>query len=192
MSARTGSAPEVEPPRGRGAVERLLALLLPGLVRWARGRLPARARRRLDSGDLVQEALAGALQHLPALDRTAPEKVLAYVRESIRNRIRDEIRRSGKVEVAAGGEPQAADRSPSPLELAITSEDELRFRAGLCRLDESDRALVVGRVDLGLSYEELARLSGKPTADAARVATRRAVLRLAREVGRLGSPAGEI
>ena len=187
MSARPEGAPQVEPQRGRPAIERLLALLLPGLVRWARGRLPARARRRLDSGDLVQEALAGALQHLPALDRSAPEKVLAYVRESIRNRIRDEIRRSGKVEVAAGGEPQAADRSPSPLELAITSEDELRFRAGLERLDPVDRALVVGRVDLGLSYEKLAELSGKPTADAARVATRRAVLRLAREVGRLAS-----
>jgi RNA polymerase sigma factor (sigma-70 family) len=174
-----------DPQLGRPAVERLLALLLPGLVRWARGRLPARARRRLDSGDLVQEALAGALQHLPALDQSAPEQVLAYVRQSIRNRVRDEIRRAGKVEVAGSGEPQTADRAPSPLEQAITSEDELRFRAGLDRLDETDRALVVGRVDRGLSYEELARLCGKPTADAARVATRRAVLRLAREVGRL-------
>ncbi len=169
-----------------GAVERLFALLLPHLVRWTRGRLPYRARRRLDSGDLVQEALVGALQHLPDLDQRAPETVRAYVQQSIRNRIRDEVRRSGLGEAPgeAPGEGAAA-AGLSPLDDAILSENERRYRLALGRLAAEERELIVGRVDRGLSYEELAQSTGKPTANAARVATRRAVLKLARLMGEL-------
>jgi RNA polymerase sigma factor (sigma-70 family) len=159
--------------------EQWLGLLLPLLVRWTHRRLPVRARRRMDSGDLIQEALLGALQHLRDLEGRGPDALRAYVQQSIRNRIRDEIRRADKVEVAGGDAAEAADAASSPLERAISNQDRQRYRAALARLSAGDRALVVGRIERGLTYGQLAAASGKPSPDAARVATRRAVDRLA-------------
>jgi len=42
----------------------------------------------------------------------------------------------------------------------------------------------VGRIDLGYSYEQLAIVSGRVTPDATRVAVRRALVRLAKTMGR--------
>ena len=165
------------------AVERLMACVLPFLVRWTHRTLPARARRRMDSEDFVQEALIGALQHLPDLAVRAPEARLPYLQQTIRNRIRDEIRRAAKVETGGTADDRAADRAPSALDRAIDAEHDARFRAALTRLEPAERALVVGRVELQLSYLELAAATGRPTAEAARAATRRAVLKLARLVG---------
>ena len=77
----------------RTAVEALLQRCLPELRRWAHGRLPAYARESLDTGDLVQEA---ALHLLKRVDDFEPQHVgamQAYLRQSVINRIRDEIRR---------------------------------------------------------------------------------------------------
>ena len=46
------------------ARNRLMTRLLPGFRRWARGRVPARARSILDTDDLVQVSLLKALNHL--------------------------------------------------------------------------------------------------------------------------------
>jgi RNA polymerase sigma factor (sigma-70 family) len=192
MAAResTGGAD----PSARGArtagkrdssVERLFETLLPGLIDWTRGRLPRRARRRMDSGDLVQEACVGALKRIPDLDTEQPDAMRAYLQQCIRNRIRDELRRAGKGEVQNGDGDGSVDGAPSPLDTAILTEDQVRFRRALALLSPAEQELVVGRVDLDLSYEHLALATGRPSADAARVATRRAVLRLAREMGRV-------
>jgi DNA-directed RNA polymerase specialized sigma24 family protein len=47
-----------------------------------------------------------------------------------------------------------------------------------------EREAVVGRIELGLSYDELALALDKPTADAARKAAQRALVRLAGEMRR--------
>lgn len=165
------------------AAERLFARVMPLLVRWTHRRLPARARRRMDSGDLVQEALVGALQHLPDLDLRAPESLLPYLQQSIRNRIRDELRRAGKVENGGTADERAADRAPTALERAIRAEHDERFRCALARLEPEERQLVAGRIEGQLTYQELAAATGRPTAEAARAATRRAALKLARLIG---------
>jgi RNA polymerase sigma factor (sigma-70 family) len=137
----------------------------------------------MDTADLVQEALTGALVHLPDLDRRTPESIRAYVRESIRNRIRDEIRRSALGEITNETDRPSLAADSSPLDRAIDAENERRFRAALARLDPDDQALVIGRVYLQQSYEDLAAATGKQSPDAARVGTRRAMLRLARWMG---------
>jgi RNA polymerase sigma-70 factor (ECF subfamily) len=60
------------------------------------------------------------------------------------------------------------DEAPSPLEEAIGGEAIERYQAALTKLPESDRDAIVGRLELGLSYDELAELLGKPSPDAAR------------------------
>ena len=44
-------------------------------------------------------------------------------------------------------------------------------------------ALVIARVEMGLTYPELAAATGKPSAGAARMAVSRALLRLSEDLG---------
>ncbi|MEO8196609.1 MAG: sigma-70 family RNA polymerase sigma factor [Thermoanaerobaculia bacterium] len=184
-SRPSGSDAERAPHRF-AVVERVLAALLPYFERWTHGRLPRYARRRMDTGDVVQEAIVGVLRNLGEIDTADPEALRKYLIVAIRNRICDEVRRASHGEVA-NIHFNPADSRPSPLEDAIDAENRRLYREALLGLDEDDQTLLVGRIDLGLSFEELALVSGRNSPDAARVATRRAALRLARRMGRASS-----
>src|SRR5262245_32998620 len=139
LSARTGD---------RMALEALLERCLPPLKRWAHGRLPAHARGTLDTGDLVQEA---AMHVLARLDKFEPRHVgamQAYLRMSVINRIRDEIRRVGRrpEAVELTSEPPADDTSP--LEAVIREEAYERYRCALGMLRYRDHEMGVGRGDV--------------------------------------------
>jgi DNA-directed RNA polymerase specialized sigma24 family protein len=58
-----------------------------------------------------------------------------------------------------------------------------RYDAALQRLRESDRDLIVARVELGLDYVEIAGILEKSSIPSVRVAVSRALLRLAAEMG---------
>lgn len=165
------------------AVERAIAALLPFFQRWTHGRLPTYARRRMDTGDIVQEAIVGVLRNLGQLDTADPQALSKYLAIAIRNRIADEVRRASHGEVA-NRITDPADPRASPLEEAIDSESHRHYRAALLSLGADDQALLVGRIELGLSFEELALVTKRASADSARVATRRAAFRLARAMGR--------
>lgn len=163
------------------ALDLLCGRYLPRLRSWARGRLPRR-RDLLDTDDLVQETLLRTIQHLDAFEPRGEGALQAYLRQALLNRIRDEARRAHRRPEPAeiDGEP-AADSSP--LEEAIGSEALERYEAALTRLREADREAIVARIELGCSYEELARVLGKPSPDAARMAVSRALVQLAKEIG---------
>jgi RNA polymerase sigma-70 factor (ECF subfamily) len=72
----------------------------------------------------------------------------------------------------------------SPLEQAIGREGVERYERALQQLSAGDREAIVGRLELGYSYEELAETLGKPSAEAARKAAQRALLKLAEELRR--------
>src|SRR5688572_12957308 len=106
----------------RGAVQALLQRCLPEVRRWAHGRLPAHARDALDTGDLVQEA---ALRLLKRVDDFEPRHVgamQAYLKQSIINRIRDEIRRVGRRPAPVELVEDPPGDAPSPLETTIQHE----------------------------------------------------------------------
>ncbi|MBP9145514.1 MAG: sigma-70 family RNA polymerase sigma factor [Thermoanaerobaculia bacterium] len=176
-----------EAPSRFAAVERVIATLLPFFQRWTHGRLPSYARRRMDTGDVVQEAIVGVLRNLGHIDTVDPQALAKYLAIAIRNRIADEVRRASHGEVA-NRLTDPADPRASPLEEAIDSESHRHYRTALLSLGDDDQTLLVGRVELGLSFEELALVTKRASADSARVATRRAALRLARAMGR--KPAG--
>ena len=170
LSARAGN---------RLALEALLERCLPPLKRWAHGRLPAHARGSLDTGDLVQEA---AMHVLARLDKFEPRHVgamQAYLRLSVINRIRDEIRRIGRrpetVELAL--EPPSDDTTP--LEHVLQEEAYERYRNALGQLRSRDREMVVARVEVQWTIHEIAQRFGMPSLDAARVAVSRSLKRLA-------------
>ncbi len=74
----------------------------------------------------------------------------------------------------------------SPLEQAIGSEAIERYERALGRLRPEEQEALVGRIEMGYDYAELAQALGKPTADAARKAAERALVRLVEEMERDG------
>lgn len=164
------------------ARETLVRRVLPSLRRWAHGRLPARARGHLDTQDLVQDTVVAALQKLENFESRHQGALQAYLRQSVVNRIRDEVRRIAprphRVELSA----DHPDDSPSPLEQAVGSQAMERYEAALATLPPDYREAIVARAEMGMSYEEVAVALGKATPNAARLVTRRAVLQLARRM----------
>ena len=98
------------------------------------------------------------------------------------NRLRDELRRKGRAPALVDVDEQHLVVQGSPLEEAIGAEAAARYVAALARLEPEEREAIIGRVEMEYSYSDLADVLGKPTADAARKATRRALLRLAEEM----------
>lgn len=164
-------------------MERLFQRLLPVLTRWTRGRMPRWARGSLDTADLVQEAFANAFRRLDHLEPRRRKALQLYLQEAIRNRIRDEVRRVGRRGIAAEIDESLMTADPSPLTLAQRQEDAERYRRALSRIESEDQDLLVARMDLGWTYEQIALATGRRSADAARMAIRRALLKLAAEVG---------
>ena len=161
------------------AIEVLFSRLLPDMTAWARGKLPGWARSRADTDDLVQDAFRALYRRRHQFDPRRNRAIRAYLRQAIRNRIRDEVRRANKVEVQGEAGLDTVSPDTSPLEHAISAQNTARYRMALRRLNEVERDLVVGRIELDYSNEQLALVTGKPSADAARMALRRAFVRLA-------------
>lgn len=189
-SGRTGEAEStfhlIQRFRGgdKEALELLFARHLPRLQRWAKGRLPRWARDLADTQDLVQETLLHTFNRIDGFEPEREGALQAYLRQAVMNRIRDEIRRVARRPAHAELEGTEIDKARSPLELAVGMQEIERYENALGRLRPEERESIILRVELGYSYEELARLLGKPTPGAAHKATKRALVRLAEEMAR--------
>ena len=163
-------------------MEALLARYLPRLQRWASGRLPRWARDIADTQDLVQETLVQTFKRIEAFDNRGDGALQAYLRLAVLNRIRDELRRAGRRPAQSELDTGLQDAGLSPLDAAIGQQAVERYDRALEVLRPEERQLVVARVEFGFSSEELARAFSKPSANAARMALQRALLRLAAEM----------
>jgi RNA polymerase sigma-70 factor (ECF subfamily) len=163
----------------RDALEGLLRRHAPVLRRWARGRLPGWARTYLDTDDLVQDTLVQTLGRLDAFEPRGVGAFQAYLRQAVLNRIRNEMRNATRRPLPAPLDSAAASREVSPLERAMTRQGLEHYDRALSRLPPADRDAVVARLEFGLSYQEIAAAQHRPSADAARVAVGRALLKLA-------------
>lgn len=166
----------------RRATEVLFERSLPALRRWARGRLPGRARDLLQTEDLVQDAVHGVLRRLDTFEPRHPGALQAYLREAVLNRIRTEARRLSRRPAAVELEDRHADGGPSPLEQAIDRDDLARYQEALGRLRPLYREAVIARLEMQSSYDEIARELGKPNANAARSMVVRALYKLYEEM----------
>lgn len=170
----------------RGAFDRLLERYLPPFRRWASGRLPRWAHGAMDTEDLVHESVMHLIEHQADFRIDDEGSVLAYLRETLLNRIRDELRRVARRGTPAslpGDLPAVAE---SPLQSVIEGETLERYETALGRLAPAERQAVVARVELGLSWDEVAYVIGRPSPDAARMIATRAVKKLAQEMSRDG------
>jgi RNA polymerase sigma-70 factor (ECF subfamily) len=168
----------------RRALDRLFQRYLPILRRWAAGRLPRWARDLVDTDDMIQETMVRTFQNLEGFVPQHDRAFGAYLRQALLNRIRDEVRKAQARPQRADLTSQHAAGGPSPLEEAIGKDALEAYENALGRLDAADREAILARIELGLTYEQIAEASDRPSAEAARKAVSRALLRLATEMSR--------
>ena len=170
------------------ALDRLFTRYITPLRRFAHGRLPWSARDLLDTNDLVQETLLQTFKRIEDFQPQREGALLAYLRQAIVNKVRDEIRKRARRPASEtltddGPNPPVAPAA-SPLDAAIGREAAERYEAALQRLKPEEREAIIARVELGMSFEEVAVALDKPSADAARKAVSRAMVRLAEDMRR--------
>ena len=162
------------------ARERLYQRYVGPLKRWSRGRLPRWARGMVDTDDLVQDTLLRTVNGLERFDPRHSGAFQGYVRQILLNRIRDQVRHAARQPANVSTVGGAVDPGASPLEEVIGHDTAQRYERALASLSEGDREVVLARVEMGLRYADIATALGKPSADAARMAVSRALVRLAR------------
>jgi RNA polymerase sigma factor (sigma-70 family) len=124
-----------------------------------------------------------ALGRIDQFEHRTVDGLQAYLRESVRNRIRDEIRRVSRRGVPEEVHEDFTDTTQSPLEALILRERSENYIAALRTLRPEDRLAIIFRLEHRWSFQVIANKLGKATPDAARMAVGRALKRLAEAMG---------
>ncbi len=163
------------------ARERMCAIYLPILTKWAHGRLPPYARDLAETDDLVQFSMLKALRHVENFDPRHEGAFLAYLRKILLNKIRREIGRISKQQ-RVDVDTDMEDEHVSTVEQAIGGELFEQYEAALAKLNSERKEAVIMRVEFGFSFAEVATAMGLPSANAARMKVSRALLNLAKNM----------
>ena len=151
------------------------------LRRWARGRLPSWARDGVDTSDVVQDALQTTLARISTLRSAHAAALRSYLRRAVENRIGDYRRRALfrlNRGVPSSEPPRLSDEAAPQLQQLVDKQTRRRYLEGLEHLTPRHRRLIVGRVECGYSFRQLALVERLSTPDAARMAFQRALKRL--------------
>ena len=140
--------------------------------------MPAAARNTLDTGDLVQETVLHVLRKLDTFMPLHVGAMQAYLRRSVLNRIRDEVRRIGRHPASTELPDDMPSEDLSPEEQAVRNEAVSQYFEALGLLSSRDRQLVVTRIEAQWTHAEIGKHFGMPSPDAARMAVTRALGRL--------------
>jgi RNA polymerase sigma-70 factor, ECF subfamily len=165
--------------RDGGAVATLLAQLRPGLVRYCRARLGRIGGAYTTADDVAQEVCLAVLRALPQYrDQGRPFSAFVYAiaAHKVADAQRAAIRDSSAV-TATDDLPHRADVAPGPEQQAVATDLARRLSALLDRLPQAQREIILLRVAVGLSAEEVGVVMGM-SAGAVRVAQSRGLARL--------------
>ena len=154
----------------------------PALLRWATGRLPSWARNSTRTDDLVQITLLKALDRLDSFEPRHPGAFLAYLRRILANLIQDEIRSASRRPAPEALEESAQGPGPSPLQNLIGKEMLERYEKALSNLPEAQQEAVILRIELGMTYEEIAEATQCGKLSTARMRVVRGLVRIAEEL----------
>ena len=145
------------------------------VVRYCRSKLPTSGPHT--AHDVAQDVLYALCDALPRYEPNGGS-VMAFVLGIARFKIVDAFRAGGRDRsVPVEAVPDRPDLTAGPELAAVLSTETDRLRAALAQLGEYQREVVVLRVGLGYSGEEVARLLGS-SAGAVRVTQHRALTRL--------------
>jgi RNA polymerase sigma factor (sigma-70 family) len=169
----------------RTAADDLFRRYQPRLNAFLRARMPAGARKFCDAEDLVQEVCVKILGALDRFESRGIGSFWWFARSIARNHLVDVARRGQalhetRLAYETRAEPTAKVRGPSG-EVADREAAEAFDRA-LERIPDPVRKGLLMRVELGLGWFVIAGDCGFPSADAARVAIKRALASIAKEM----------
>lgn len=187
MTTNTSNTVELLDRLRDGDVEarnHLVERVLPGLLRFAKSRRHAYGRAAGDTRDLAHDVIVRALPRLESFKPEHPGALLAFLKKAAANQIVDEARKARRYRETAEPIDQRPDGAPSPLADLVARERRDRLRAALATLSPSDRALLIERFSANRRYADIARILGRPNANAARVSADRAIGRLAKALKR--------
>lgn len=175
------------------ALQPLLERYYERVRRIVRLRLGAALRRRLDSGDILQETFLAAVRNFSRFELRDEASFINWLAVLAENQIRDAhdyhiaqkrsmdrqvplefVDRSGPI----GIDPVAAGLSPEGA--AERAEEVARIEAAIERLPPEHRELILLRDYAGASWEVIAEHTGRPSPDAARMVHAKAMVQLAR------------
>jgi RNA polymerase sigma-70 factor (ECF subfamily) len=111
-----------------------------------------------------------------------PGAFAAYLRQILINQIREHARRAARSPVLEELPADIPGDGPSPLEAAVGSALLESYETALSRLGAMQQEAILLRLELQLTYEQIAEAIGSPSANAARMAVKRALLKLAEEM----------
>ncbi|MHA3023417.1 sigma-70 family RNA polymerase sigma factor [Mycobacterium sp. BMJ-28] len=166
----------------RDALRVVLETIRPIIVRYCRARIGSAERSGLSADDIAQEVCLAAITALPRYqDQGRP--FLAFVYGIAAHKIADAHRasarnRSEPTDVV----PERFSGEAGPEQRALDSEASARMDRLLATLPEKQREIIILRVVVGMSAEEVAEAVGS-TPGAVRVAQHRALAKLKSEIG---------
>jgi RNA polymerase sigma factor (sigma-70 family) len=169
-------------PASRAAQEELYALIRARLLDRLQGKIPPKARSRLDAEDVLHTAFLKGLASLDAFEMRGEQSFLGWIYRIGKNHILDVVHRRSAAAVRFGGEENGAGPRASQVRSRETrhtarlanrewSESMLR------KLKPQEEELVRKHLYLGHSFDEIAREEGR-TSGAVQRAFSRAVCRL--------------
>jgi RNA polymerase sigma-70 factor (ECF subfamily) len=160
------------------AIASLLALVRPGIVRYCRAHLGRVGGRYTTADDVSQEVCIAVLRALPRF-RDQGRPFTAFVYGIAAHKIADAQRAAVRHLVVTPVDTitDQPDDDPGPEQQALATDQARRLSQLLRHLSDVHREIVVLRVAVGLSAEEVGRALGM-TAGAVRVAQSRALAHL--------------
>ena len=161
----------------RSALDTLFERCRSRLRQWARGRLPAWVCDGIDTSDVVHDALCRTFVRLESFESNRASALRAYLQRAVENGIHDQLRRAQRRSNMSIPDEAiwVTGTSPSRHIRCLDDEGWRDYQDRLARLTDRERRLIVGRVEMGYGYRQLAFIEGMPTADAARKALGRAL-----------------
>jgi RNA polymerase sigma-70 factor (ECF subfamily) len=162
----------------RAAIDALLGTIRPGVVRYCRARLSRFDGAYGLADDVAQEVCLAVLAALPRFtDQGRP--FAAFVFTIAAHKVADAQRAAARRRAVTPTDdlPDQADPAPGPEQQAVAADLTRRLSRLLAHLSDTHRELVVLRVAVGLSAEEVGEVLGMSAA-AVRVAQSRALNRL--------------
>jgi RNA polymerase sigma-70 factor, ECF subfamily len=164
--------------RDRDAAAELLAQLRPGLVRYCRARLGRIGGAYTTADDVAQEVCLAVLRALPRY-RDEGRPFTAFVYAIAAHKVADTQRAAVRDAAVTTTDtlPHQPDTAAGPEQQAVNTDLARRLSALLDRLPSAQREIVLLRVALGLSADEVGEVLGMSAA-AVRVAQSRGLARL--------------
>ena len=180
------------------ALDELCRRYLARVLVAVRLRLGAHLRKKVESGDIVQEVMIDVVRKAKSFEFRTEGALLKYINRVVENRIRDQAshwdadKRARGREVSLDGKRSVGstfplntpeDRaSPTPSKIVGLREDLTLLEGAMDRLAEESieyRDLIVAVKIEGRTYREIGEESGA-TEDAVRMRVKRAILALTR------------